>query len=142
MQTVWNGIKSISLGLSLLRLSGEEAEERAEIYDEINYDLEAMAHILGLQSVESVKRLARKGKLPDRIPGIKKYLWLKKDVESWIEARHKLPPRTEEEDKAIILALKKGVPIEQITLYGHYLQGLLEWYRKWKQPDDTETASQ
>ena len=117
-------------------------EEMTSAYDELQYyDVEDVAEILGLRSGESVKRLARKDKLPPRVPAIRKYLWRKKAIDKWIESGHKVSPRTDEEDKAMKLALKKGVPIEQITLYGHYPQGLIEWYREWKHLDDTETQS-
>jgi predicted DNA-binding transcriptional regulator AlpA len=48
-------------------------------------DAEEFAHILGLENVESVRRLARNGKLPPRIPGIRKYRWLRSVVEEWIK---------------------------------------------------------
>jgi len=41
--------------------------------------------MLGLENAASVKRLAQKGKLPPRIPAIKKYSWLKNVVEEWIK---------------------------------------------------------
>jgi hypothetical protein len=54
--------------------------------DEDLIDAEAFAHILGLESAESVKRKARQGdKLPPRIPGIRKYLWRRSVVEEWIK---------------------------------------------------------
>lgn len=107
----------------------KRAEERANRGDKLHYDAEDMAYILDLQSTESVKRLARKDKLPSRIPGIRKYLWLKEDIDAWIRSGYHSLLNTSEEDKAIKLALKKGAPIEQITLYGYYPQGLIEWYR-------------
>ena len=53
--------------------------------DEDLIDAEGFAHILGLTSAESVRRLALKGKLPPRIPGIRKYLWRRSVVEEWIK---------------------------------------------------------
>ena len=48
-------------------------------------DAEEYAYILGLYNAESVKRLARKGKLAAKIPGIKRCLWRKVDVDAWIK---------------------------------------------------------
>jgi len=48
-------------------------------------DAEGYAAILGLDNPESVKRLARKGKLATRIPGIRKYFWNKEAIDTWIK---------------------------------------------------------
>jgi len=53
--------------------------------DEDLIHAEDFADILGLTSAESVKRLARKGKLPPRIPGVRKWLWRRSVVEEWIK---------------------------------------------------------
>jgi hypothetical protein len=63
----------------------EKRLEEVVTDDEDLIDAEALAHILGLASAESVKRLARKGKLPPRIPGIKRWLWRRSVVEEWIK---------------------------------------------------------
>jgi len=111
-------------------------EKRIEARDYMshnaNYDVYDMVYILGLQSDESVRRLARQGKLPPSIPGIKKYQWPRDVIDAWIRSGYRSFLNTKEEDKAIKLALKKGMPIEQITLYGYYPQGLIEWYREEK----------
>jgi len=107
----------------------------------IHFDVWDMAIILDLDEAESVKRLARKDKLPPRIPVIKKYLWMPEVVYDWLVSGYKAMKETIEEEKALKLALKTGTPIEQITLYGHYPQGLIEWYRQWKHLDDTKTQS-
>jgi len=59
--------------------------EQRTTYDEDIIDAEDFAFMLGLTNAESVKRLARKDKLPPRIPAIKKYRWLKNVVEDWIK---------------------------------------------------------
>ena len=46
-------------------------------------DAEGYAYILGLDNPESVKRLARKGKLAPRVPAVRKWLWRKDDVDAW-----------------------------------------------------------
>ena len=48
-------------------------------------DAEDYAYILGLDSPESVKRLARKDKLAPRVPAVRKWLWCKYDVDAWIK---------------------------------------------------------
>ncbi len=48
-------------------------------------DAEGYALILDLGSAESLKRLARKGLLAPRIPGVKKWLWRRDDVLLWHE---------------------------------------------------------
>ena len=48
-------------------------------------DAEGYAAILGLDNPESVKRLARRHKLAPRIPGIRKCLWRKEDIETWMK---------------------------------------------------------
>jgi len=48
-------------------------------------DVEGYASILGLENPESVKRLARKDKLAKRIPSVRKWLWRKEDIDTWIK---------------------------------------------------------
>ena len=59
--------------------------EQRTTYSEELIDAENFAFMLGLTNAESVKRLARKGKLPPRIPGIYKWLWRRSIVEYWIK---------------------------------------------------------
>ena len=94
------------------------AEERKIITESLHYDVEDMRLILGLDSKEHVRRLAREGKLPHRIPVIRKWLWLREVVDSWIKSGHQLLPANSEEAEAILIALKLGWPIAQMTLYG------------------------
>lgn len=51
-----------------------------DLIDAVGY-----ADILGLKNEDSLKRLARKGKLAERIPGIRKYLWNKEAIDTWIK---------------------------------------------------------
>ena len=53
--------------------------------DEDNIDAEEFARILGLKNAESVRRKGRKGELPPRIPGRRKWLWYRSVVEDWIK---------------------------------------------------------
>jgi len=48
-------------------------------------DAEGYASILGLESAESAKRLARKSLLAPRIPGVKKWVWRKNDIDAWFK---------------------------------------------------------
>ena len=93
----------------------EKVRSKAELADELCCNVEDLADILGFDDTESVKRLARKGKLPAPIPNIKKYLWSKKVIHVWIDAEHRL----HELDKAKLKALSLGWPVDQITSYGN-----------------------
>jgi len=52
-------------------------------------DAEGYADMLGLDSSEQLKRLARKSKLPPRIPVIRKWLWRKVDIEDWFKQKQR-----------------------------------------------------
>ena len=62
----------------------KKLEEKTASGEDI-IDAEGFASILGLTNAESVKRLAKKGKLPPRIPVVKKYQWRKSAVEDWMK---------------------------------------------------------
>ena len=112
----------------------ERLKEKVGNTDATHFSAEDMATLLGFQSAVSVKRQAQKGNLPPRIPGIKKYLWMPEGVYDWLTSEYKAvkdAPWTEEQ-KALNLAHKTGTPIPPINGYGHHPQGLIEWYRKWK----------
>ncbi len=51
-----------------------------DLIDAVGY-----ADILGLKNEDSLKRLARKGKLATRIPVIRKWLWHKEAIDTWIK---------------------------------------------------------
>jgi hypothetical protein len=61
----------------------EKPLEQVYISDEGLIDAEGYASIVGLESAEALKRLARDGKLAPRIPGIKRWLWYKEEIETW-----------------------------------------------------------
>ncbi len=65
----------------------EELIER--MGDSPNYDVNDICFILGLDP-EQVRRLGRNGIIPGRIPGIKKHLYLKALVDSWVRSGGKL----------------------------------------------------
>ena len=50
-------------------------------------DVGGYADILGLDSEEQLKRLARKGVLAPRIPAIKRWRWRRKDIEDWFKQK-------------------------------------------------------
>ncbi|MDD4924723.1 MAG: hypothetical protein PHF74_07865 [Dehalococcoidales bacterium] len=59
-----------------------------------HYDVADMMNLLGLESGEQVRRLARQGKLPERIPLIRKCLWDKAAVDEMLRSGrliHQLP---------------------------------------------------
>lgn len=61
--------------------------EQKTTYDEEIIDAEGYAAILGLDSAEQLKRLARKGKLAPRIPGITEWKWRKKEIDAWMKQK-------------------------------------------------------
>ena len=63
----------------------EERREQDTTSNDELIDAEGYAYLLGLDSPESVKRLARDDKLAHRIPAIRKWLWRKEDIDTWIE---------------------------------------------------------
>jgi len=95
---------------------------------ELTYDVTDLAGIFRL-SHEQVRRMKRDEKLPPTIRGTRKLLWFREDIIQWIRPRHKKYWKPEEEDEAIKLAQMKGVPVEGLTLYGYYPEGLIKWYR-------------
>jgi hypothetical protein len=68
----------------------EKRRERDTTRNEELIDAKDFAFILGLTNAESVKRLALKGKLPPRIPGVRKCLWSKEVVDLWIHSAGKI----------------------------------------------------
>lgn len=65
----------------------EKRREQDITANEELIDAEEFAFILGLKNAESVKRKARKGELPPRIPGIRKCQWYRKDIDAWIKEK-------------------------------------------------------
>jgi uncharacterized Zn finger protein (UPF0148 family) len=53
--------------------------------DSPTYDVNDMARILHLGN-EQVRRLSQKGKLPPRVPEVRKCLWLKEVVDKWLKS--------------------------------------------------------
>jgi hypothetical protein len=49
-----------------------------------HYTLDDMCFLLGYQNRESMRRLARKGRIPGRVPTIRRHLYLKEVVDKWI----------------------------------------------------------
>ncbi len=97
---------------------GKLADERTTITEGLHYDVEDMRLILGLDSQEHVRRLARNGKLPRRIPGVRRWLWFKEVVDSWIRSDHQISPANSELQEAISIALQIGWPVDKMTLFG------------------------
>ena len=52
-------------------------------------DAQGYADMVGLDSAEQLKRLARDGELAPRIPVIKKWLWRIKDIEAWFKQKQR-----------------------------------------------------
>lgn len=66
-------------------------ELQAKLSDTPYYTLEDLCFLLGLRNPESVKRLARKGKIPGRVPTIRRHLYLKEQVDKWIQISGRPP---------------------------------------------------
>jgi len=58
--------------------------------DDPYYTVEELTHILGLESDESVKRIGRKGKIPGRVPGVRKHLYSKEAVDAWVKSGNRI----------------------------------------------------
>ena len=93
--------------------------------ENLYYDAEDMAALFVLKNAESVKRKARRGELPPRIPGIRKCLWPKEVIEDWRLSGFKHNVEEDEKSKAILKALELGWPIDQMTYYGHNVGNLI-----------------
>lgn len=64
-------------------------------------DVEDMRVLLGLESQEQVKRIARDGKLPPRIPAIKRWLWEEEVVRDWIRSGYETGEAVKEQLEAL-----------------------------------------
>ena len=53
-------------------------------------DVEDMRVLLGLDSQEQVRRLARQGQLPPRVPAIKRWLWEEELVRDWMRSGYQV----------------------------------------------------
>ena len=81
-------LNQYNLGKLCFPCQKKQLEQRTTYDDEV-IDAEDFAYMLGLTNAESVKRLARKGKLPPRLPETKKYSWRKKVVEDWFKQKQR-----------------------------------------------------
>jgi hypothetical protein len=63
----------------------EKKHEEPATGDSPTYDVNDMARMLHLGN-EQVRRLSQKGRLPPRVPGVRKCLWLKEVVDKWLKS--------------------------------------------------------
>ena len=63
----------------------QERREQGMTGNDALIDVEGYGFILGLDNPESVRRLARDGKLAPRVPAIRRWLWRKVDIDAWIK---------------------------------------------------------
>ena len=68
----------------------KQEELKEKMGDSPNYGIDDLLFLLDLENPESVKRLGRKGIIPGRIPGIRKHLYLREEVDQWIRSDGKL----------------------------------------------------
>ena len=78
-----------NLGTLCFPCQRKEAE-KLTTDDSPTYDVEDMARILRLGS-EQVRRLARKGELPPRVPAGRKWLWYRETIDRWIKSNGRFP---------------------------------------------------
>jgi hypothetical protein len=78
------------------------AEQRANVVEGLNYDLEDMSIILGLGSQEQVRQLAQAKKLPPNIPVVRQWLWPRAVVDDWIKGGYQLTPELKEQLQALV----------------------------------------
>jgi len=107
-------------------------EEKYGTTDNIHYTADDLAGILGLQSEEQVRRLARQGKLPPRIPGIRRYLWLKGTIDIWIHSGLISTAVNNELYEAISIANMLGWPVDRMTSQGYDPDYLITRVREYK----------
>ena len=90
------------------------ADQRVSATEGPNLDVEDMRVILGLESQEQVRRLARKDKLPPRIPAIKKWLWEAEVVRDWMRSGYEISEAVRNQVNALAEALG-GAHIDEDT---------------------------
>ena len=56
-----------------------------------HYDARDMADLMGLASEEQVRRLSRKGKIPGKVPGISRHLFIQPIINKWVMQNQTLP---------------------------------------------------
>lgn len=96
-------------------------------------DAEDLAEILLLKNAESVKRAARQGRIPPRVPGIKKCLWHRSVIEAWIKSAGELAPSLAE---ALAVAQGLGWDTQSLTDYGTNPQKLIEVVARFRKSPD------
>ena len=57
------------------------------------YDILDMMDILGLESEEQVRRKARAGYIPGKIPGVRKHLFDRQTIDEWIRNKGRIPSK-------------------------------------------------
>jgi hypothetical protein len=67
-------------------LKKAQIELQLQILDSPHYTVEHLRFLLGFQNPESVKRLGRKGIIPGRIPDIRRHLYLREEVDAWVQS--------------------------------------------------------
>ena len=89
-------------------------DRRASATESHYLDVEGMRVILGLESQEQVRRLARKGRLPPRVPVVRRWLWEEEVVRDWIRSGHETGPDVAEQLQALTKA-HGGIHLDETT---------------------------
>ena len=76
------------LGNRCYQCQSKELEEQYTDVEDL-VDAEGYAAMLGLDSAEQLKRIARKGVLAPRIPEIRQWGWRRKEIEAWFKQKQR-----------------------------------------------------
>ncbi|MBL7124552.1 MAG: hypothetical protein ISS51_00430 [Dehalococcoidales bacterium] len=100
-----------------------------------NYDVGNLAYLLDLSEAQ-VKRNENDGKIPPRIPGIRKYLWPKKVIDYWRESGFRPYWEDSEVAEAVLYGTTHGWNLVSMTFGGRSTEHPVERYREAKKFDE------
>ncbi len=105
-------------------------------------NVEDVRKLLHFEDAESVRRMYRRGDLPEPIKGVKKLLWFKDNLMTYLKFGQSLSAAPDELTQAISLGLQLGYPIDQATLYGHDPGNLIDMLKQRGYLQDSKDQSQ
>ncbi len=110
----------------------KQEELKEKMGDSPHYGIDDLCFLLDLENPESVKRLGRKGIIPGRIPGIRKHLYLREEVDQWIRSSGKFANyRAEAEIRGTGLTGPEAVAhFAELALTALKLAEILDYYYK------------
>ncbi len=105
-------------------------------------NVEDVRKLLHFEDAESVRRMYRRGDLPERIKGVKKLLWFKGNFMAYLKSGQTSSAVPDELTQAILLGLQLGYPIDQSTLYGLDPSNLIDMLKQHGYLQDGKDHSQ